>query len=129
MKPINLLMVILIVTTFAFLYCKKTNETTESLLGKWEMDSIQVRAIINNQVEYHTILRTRTDYYDYRADNKLYRYMNNVYDTLPYQLVSQNGKSLIKYNFSTDTVIALTKGTLIFTNNLGGGSKFFFTRY
>lgn len=129
MKANKLFMVILILTTFAFVYCKKSKETPESLVGKWLLDSVQIKTVVNNQIEYQTILRSRTDYYDYRADNKLYRYMNNVYDTLAYQLVLQNGKSLIKYNFSADTIIAHTKGLLILTNALGGGSKFFFNRY
>jgi hypothetical protein len=59
----------------------------------------------------------------------LYRYWANMYDTISYQIVSQNGKSLIHYNFSADTILTLTNGTLIFKNPQGSDSKIFFTKY
>ena len=123
--------IILFLTTAVVLaFCKKSVDNSTLLIGKWKIDSVQLRMVFNNQVIYQTVYKPSFDYYDFRADNKLYRLWMAQYDTVLYNIVSLNNKSLIHYqnNNSDDTIITLTRNSLIFKNPQGNDSKIFLTK-
>ena len=109
--------------------CKKTQIIQTSIIGKWKLDSLQLSGYINNQPTFQTVYRPTNDYYDFRADSVLQIYVNQIYDTRKYSIVSENGNQLIRYSrASSDTIKALTSNSLIFTNPQGLYSKYFFTK-
>ena len=81
--------------------------------------------LINNQLVYQTIYKPSSDYYDFRTDNKLYRLWMTRYDTVSYNIISLNGKSLVQYHYGADTIISLTNHSLIFKDPQGSDSKIF----
>jgi hypothetical protein len=119
----------LLLITISLTCCKKSTETQASLIGKWKIDSIQLLFVTNGQGVFQTISKPNFDYNDYRIDNRLYRYYNGRYDTIPYEQEEINGNLFIKYaQRITDTVKLLTNESLIFVNPQGGASKYFCTR-
>lgn len=73
-------------------FCKKSFDVQDMLIGKWKIDSVQLRRFINDHVVYQTIYKPSVDYYDFRSDNKLYRLWMTTYDTVPYSIGS------VRYN-------------------------------
>ena len=129
MKNIFLISIVLVLIANSLTYCKKSNDNKGELVGKWKLDSIQLRTVSSGQEIYATIYKPSQDYYDYRSDDKLYRYYNSRYDTVPYQQVIIDGNLYIKYTpTGTDSIKVLTRQSLIFTAPQGGVSKLFFTR-
>jgi hypothetical protein len=109
-------------------FCKKSIDIQDALIGKWKIDSVQLRRFINNEIVYQTIYSPTADYYDFRSDDKLYRFWMTSYDTLAYTIVSLNGKSLVQYVYSADTIISLTNHSLIFKDPQGSDSKIFLSK-
>lgn len=106
-------------------FCKKAADIPGMLTGKWKIDSVQLRMLINTLVSYQTIYKPSSGYYDFRVDNKLYRLWMTNYDTVSYKILSLNGKSLIQYMHSADTIMSLTKHSLIFKDPEGATVKSF----
>jgi hypothetical protein len=104
-------------------------DTQSLLIGKWKVDSVQLRTVVNNEIVYQTIYKPSLDYYDFRADKKRYVYWMSNYDTTTYKIVSLNGKSLIQYSSSADTIRTLTNKSLIFISPQGSDSRLFLTKY
>ena len=125
----TLLLVVLFMIVTGLTFCKKSVSVQERLIGKWKIDSVQLRMSINNQIEYQTISKPSSDYYDFRTDNKLYRLWMNHYDTIPYSLVSLQGRSIVQYPVhSADTILDLTSRSLIFKAPQGSDSKIFLSK-
>jgi hypothetical protein len=114
---------------FVLTFCKKSSDTHGMLVGKWKVDSAQLLRYINNQFVYETIYKPSTDYYDYRTDNRLYRFWHGNFDTVSYSLKDLNGRTLIDYGYSADTIISLTGNQLLFKNPQGSDCKIYFTKY
>ncbi len=130
MKKNNyLVMFLLIAMTLGLSFCKKSTDTQGLLIGKWKVDSVQLRTVINSQIIYQTIYKPSSDYYDFRADQKRYTYWMTNYDTTSYEIVLLNGSSLIQYRSSADTIRTLTNNSLIFTSPQGSDSRLFLTKY
>ncbi len=114
------------------LSCKKTEKAADLLLGKWYIDSIQIRQNFGNGIIYITVNRfpSKIDYWDYRNDNKLYRFQRNYYDTLAYAVQTDaNGQQYVQYNvYGADSIKLLTSTNLIFIDPQGSASKLFFTK-
>jgi len=122
-------LVFLIVTiSIGLAFCKKSPDVQDRLIGKWKIDSVQLRMFINNQIVYQTIYKPSLGYYDYRSDHKLYRFWMTTYDTVSYSIGSVNGKSLVQYTYSADTIISLTNHSLIFKDPQGSDSKIFLSK-
>ncbi len=121
-----------------FIFCvmffsceKQVGDTQGSITGKWFADSIQARQSNNNVVSYTTVYRytTKTDYWDYRSDNKLYRYNNGNYDTIPYTLGQDNYGRYIQYSTSgADSIKTLTDNLLVLIVPQGSSTKLFFSK-
>ena len=120
---------LLLLITLSLSFCKKTTDTQAPIIGKWKVDSVQLRTVINSQVIYQTIYKPSLDYYDFRIDKKRYIYWMSRYDTTSYEIVSLNSRSLIQYTYSADTIRTLTKNSLIFTSPQGNDSRLFLTKY
>ena len=116
-------------STLGLAFCKKSTDTPGMLIGKWKVDSVQLRTVINSQIIYQTIYKPSLDYYDFRTDKKRYIYWMSNYDTTSYEIVSLNGRSLIQYTYSADTIRTLTNNSLIFTSPQGNDSRLFLTKY
>ena len=119
-----------LILCLAILSCNKQKGTEEdNLIGKWYADSIQVRQSVNS---YATVYRytSRTDYWDYRVDNKLYRLRANAYDTIPYTTgTDANGQRYVQYSpYSADSIKLLTNHLLIFIDPQGSSAKLFFSK-
>ena len=119
---------VLFAITIGLTFCKKSVDIQDTIIGKWKIDSVQLRRFINNEIVYQTIYRPSADYYDFRRDDKLYRLWMTSYDTVSYTIVSLNGKSLLQYAYSADTIISLTTHSLIFKDPQGGDSKIFLSK-
>ena len=120
---------LLIIITLGLSFCKKAMDTQGLLIGKWKIDSVQLRTVINNEIVYQTIYKPSLDYYDFRADQKRYIYWMSNYDTTTYKIVSFGGRALIQYVYSADTIRTLTNNSLIFTSPQGNDSRIFLTKY
>lgn len=127
MKTIYLILFSLLIITLS--YCSKSNGVPSSIIGKWKVDSVQLRYSFPDHVEYVTIYKPTADYYDFRADNKLYRYWMGNYDTITYQMTTLNNKSLIQYPGTADTILTLTANYLTVKDPQGSDSKIFLAKY
>ncbi|MFN8289485.1 MAG: hypothetical protein U0U70_04465 [Chitinophagaceae bacterium] len=123
------LVVLLLALLPGLTFCNKPNETnTGSVAGKWKVDSVQLRQVVAGHIEYQTIYVPAADYYDFRADRQLYRYWMGIYDTVPYEIAGLNGRTLIKYPGTADTILVLTNRSLVVKNPQGNDSKLFLSR-
>lgn len=120
---------LLLTITLGYSFCKKAMDTQGLLIGKWKVDSVQLRTVINSQIIYQTIYKPSLDYYDFRTDKKRYIYWMSNYDTTSYEIVLLNGRSLIQYAYSADTIRTLTYNSLIFTSPQGSDTRLFLTKY
>ncbi len=80
---------------------------------------------------YVTVYRfaSKTDYWDYRDDNKLYRLIGNRRDTGAYAIKTDSkGQQYVQYVYNADTIKLLTSTNLVFIDPQGSASKLFFTR-
>lgn len=128
MKPHCLILLTFLSITIFIGSCKKSADMQAAITGKWRFDSIQTR-YVNGQLNYQTIYRSAIDYYDFRADGRLYYLYNSYMDTLPYELVTIDRNVYIKYGgILTDTIKVLTNNFLLLMNPQGNGSKFFFSK-
>lgn len=126
MKYITLILITTQILLFS--YCRKSSNDSSSITGKWKLDSVQLRMAYPDRIEYTTIYKPTTDYYDFRTDNKLYRLWMGTYDTISYQITTLNSKSLIQYPGSADTIIVLTEKSLIVKAPQGSDSKLFLSK-
>ena len=121
-----------LVFVLMLLSCQKPQDTGETLIGKWRLDSIQAwMRDPNNQLQVMTVYKSTSDYYDYRTDGYLYRFYNSRYDTIPYSLEkSTNARWLIRYGMpnSADTIQSLSSHKLTLMNAQGGRSRLMLTR-
>ena len=128
MKKIVKTIILFFVSTILLNSCNKDSPVVQ-LTGKWKLDSLQLLTYTSGQGNFETFYRSTTDFYDFRNDNKLYRYLFSAFDTVPYETTSLNGQLYIKYaGRITDTVKTLTSQSLIFVNPQGGSTKFCFTK-
>src|SRR5438876_933469 len=116
MKIKYLKIFLLLTVTMEYSFCKKAKDTQSLLIGKWKVDSVQLRTVVNSEIIYQTIYKPSLDYYDFRTDKKRYIYWMSNYDTSAYEIVLLNGSSLIQYAYSADTIRTLTYKSLIFTS-------------
>ena len=124
----SLSITLILVLTLGLTFCKKSMDVPGMLMGKWKIDSVQLRTLVNSQLVYQTIYKPSSDYYDFRSDNKLYRLWMTSYDTVSYNTISFNGQSLVQYSYSADTIISITNHSLIFKDPQGSDSKIFFSK-
>lgn len=125
----NLFLVVVFFIVTASTFCKKSTSVHEMLIGNWKIDSIQLRMSINNQIVYQTIHKPSADYYDFRTNNKLYRRWMNNHDTVPFSLVSLNGRSIVQYPYyGADTIVEITNRYLILKAPQGSDSKIFLSK-
>lgn len=125
----RLLFALLLTLTLGLTFCKKSNDNnTGTVTGRWKVDSVQLRQVVSGQIVYQTFYIPTADYYDFRQDNKLYRYWISIYDTIPYQVTSLNGRTLIKYPGTADTIVILNNKSLVLKNPQGNDSKLFLSR-
>lgn len=124
----RLVVICLLVITVVFPLCKKSVDAQQLLLGKWKVDSVQVRTLVNNQIEYQTGYKPSSDYYDFRTQDTLYLDWMSQHYTISYRLVSLHGRSIIQFTYSADTILNITKRSLVLKDPQGSDSKVFLTK-
>lgn len=124
----NCIPILFLFSVLLFSYCHKGTDGSSSILGKWKIDSVQLRMAFPDHIEYMTIYKPASDYYDFRSDNKLYRLWMGTYDTINYQVIPINNKKLIQYPGTADTILTLTGHSLLVKNPQGSDSKIFMSK-
>ncbi|MDP4265424.1 MAG: hypothetical protein Q8941_23065, partial [Bacteroidota bacterium] len=97
MKKTRLAIIFLLAITYTFSYCKKSSEIQGSLIGKWKVDSVQLKTVVNYQIIYHTIYKPVSDYYKFSNDSLYVYWMSIYYPPIYYKTLSINGQSVIQY--------------------------------
>jgi hypothetical protein len=84
-----LLPIVVLLITIGILSCQKSGvNTTTSLLGKWNVKSDTLDYGIGPQQQTKIYLGVAGDYFDFRADHKLYIKEGTLLDTLTYKVIS-----------------------------------------
>jgi hypothetical protein len=115
MKTNKLYLSLLSVCLLTIVSCKKEDEktTAEKIQAKWQVESTYYNDHIAGEDDSETLPGNASDYFDFRADGKLYYNLDGDADTLNYAL--QNDTKIILQGSGFGTVFDiqnLTDNTL-----------------
>lgn len=128
MKTLRITSLLCIGTVLLLSSCDKDDDeqtALQRLQNKWKIDSI--KTVFHTPPTNATITYTgqAADYYDFRADGKLYTSVNGDLDTLLYNLINNN-QIVVNNDGSLDTgnISTLSASRLVgvTTYQLGGGN-------
>ena len=113
MKAKTLIVLVLLCT--GFMACKKgdtsANPTQPSILGKWKFLNVVVNDFYSGTAHVTTYPADPSDYFDFRADGKVYFVTWGSYDTSAYKIINNN-KLVIEASGDTSDIILLTSTAL-----------------
>ncbi|MGV3657028.1 MAG: hypothetical protein ACO1NX_03705 [Chitinophagaceae bacterium] len=98
---------------------RELNETTDLVRGQWKVDSIVINQNISGVSNKSVFAGTAQDYVDFRNDNLMYTYFNDVRDTSRYEI---KNKTTIIIDGDNATIRTLTPGQLVLYSKDKAGS-------